>query len=379
MPALSALDRLLCELIEIPSVNPSLPCDDDALKGERRVLEFLEARAAAEGLSSQRMQVLPERENLVLRIEPRGKIKARVMLTPHLDVVPANQEAFKPEIKMGRIFGRGACDTKGSVAAFFHAFLKLAKKNNRPQNTEILFVGLIDEEFAQAGSRALAAQGPKADLAIAGEPTNLKVVSAHKGSLWMKLGTEGKSAHGATPQYGINAIDRMSAVIQVLTKDYAQLLSTKEHPLLGSPSLSIGRIRGGSQPNVVPDSCEIDLDRRTLPGETQETVEREMKRLFRRKGIGVLRLSSSRSAPCPALETDSGLPLVQSFLKACKRRRTIGVPYFTDASPISMGGTPAIIYGPGNIAQAHAKTEWVSQLEVERAEQSIFRFLSCLD
>ena len=379
MSRLSSLNRLLWDLVELPSINPSLGYKDAGLTGEEKVAIYLEDLAKASGIDSKRMKVLPGRQNLILRLKPSGKIKNRIMLTPHMDVVPAEPDAFTPKIKNGCLFGRGACDTKGSIASFFHAFLRLSKETNRPKNTEIIFVGLVDEEFGQAGSRLLGQKGPKANLAIAGEPTNLKVVSAHKGNLWIRLSTTGKAAHGSTPQHGTNAITRMSPILEVLINDYRKLLSEKNHHLLGSPTINIGAIRGGSQPNVVPDSCQIDIDRRTIPGETDESVEKEMKHLFRKLKIKSPNFSATRSVPCPPLDTDPSLPLVQSFLKASNRRTTIGVPYFTDASPISMGGTPALVYGPGNIAQAHSKNEWVSLEEVEKAEQSIFRFLSNLE
>ena len=379
MSRLSSLNRLLWDLVELPSINPSLEYKDAGLTGEEKVAIYLEDLAKASGIESKRMKVLPGRQNLILRLKPSGKIKSRIMLTPHMDVVPAEPDAFTPKIKNGCLFGRGACDTKGSIASFFHAFLRLSKETNRPKNTEIIFVGLVDEEFGQAGSRLLGQKGPKANLAIAGEPTNLKVVSAHKGNLWIRLSTTGKAAHGSTPQHGTNAITRMSPILEALTIDYPKLLTEKVHPLLGSPTISVGAIRGGSQPNVVPDSCEIDIDRRTIPGETGESVEKEMRNLFRKLKIKSPEFSATRSVPCPPLDTDPTLPLVQSFLKASNRSKTIGVPYFTDASPISMGGTPALVYGPGNIAQAHSKNEWVSLEEVEKAEQSIFRFLSNLE
>ena len=379
MSRLSSLDRLLSELVEIPSINPSLEYKYADFTGEERIAQFLEGKANSSGIEYKRMKVLPRRENLVIRLKPAGKIKNKVMLTPHMDVVPATPDAFVPKIKNGCLYGRGACDTKGSIASFFHAFLRLAKERNRPKNTEIIFVGLVDEEFGQAGSRTLAQKGPKANLAIAGEPTNLKVVSAHKGNLWIRLLTQGKAAHGSTPQYGSNAINNMSPILDTLTNEYPKLLSDRKHPLLGSPTISVGTIRGGSQPNVVPDSCEIDIDRRTIPGETDESVKKEMKNLFKKLKIKSPEFSATRSVPCPPLDTDPSLPIVQSFLKASNRRKTIGVPYFTDASPISMGGTPALVYGPGNIAQAHSKNEWVSLKEVEKAEQSIFRFLSNLE
>ena len=379
MNSLSSLDRLLWELVEIPSINPSLECKYATLTGEQKIAQYLEDKAKISGIEYKRMKVLPGRDNLLLRLKPSGKIKSKVMLSPHMDVVPAEPEAFLPKIKNGRLFGRGACDTKGSIASFFHAFLQLSKEKNRPKNTEIIFVGLIDEEYGQAGSRVLAKRGPKADLAVAGEPTSLRVVSAHKGNLWIRLSTIGKAAHGSTPQHGKNAISQMSPILKALTIDYPQLLSKRKHPLLGSPTISIGKIRGGTQPNVVPDSCEIDIDRRTIPGETEESVKKEMKNLLSKLKIKCPDFSATRSVPCPPLDTDSSIPLVQSFLNSCNRRKTIGVPYFTDASPISMGGTPALVFGPGNIAQAHSKNEWVSLEEVEKAERSIFRFLSSLE
>lgn len=378
MSRLSSLESLLWELVEIPSINPSLECKEAKLTGEESVASYLEDKAKQTGIESSRMKVLPGRRNLILRLKPSGKVKNKVMLTPHMDVVPATPDAFHPKIKNGCLFGRGACDTKGSIASFFHAFLRLSKQSDRPKNTEIIFAGLVDEEFGQAGSRTLAQKGPKADLAIAGEPTNLKVVSAHKGNLWIRLSTKGKAAHGSTPQYGTNAINHMSPILKALTVDYPQLLSKKAHPRIGSPTISIGTIRGGSQPNVVPDSCEIDIDRRTIPGETDESVKKEMRNLFSKLKIKSPDYSSTRSVPCPPLDTDPSLPMVQLFLKASNRRKTIGVPYFTDASPISMGGTPALVYGPGNIAQAHAQKEWVCLKEVEQAENTIFKFLSNL-
>jgi len=376
---LSSLDRLLWELVDIPSINPSLECKDTDLTGEERIAQYLEGKANSSGIECRRMKVLPSRENLILRLKPSGKIKRRIMLTPHMDVVPATMDAFNPKIKNNCLFGRGACDTKGSIASFFHAYLRLSKASNRPKNTEIIFVGLVDEEFGQAGSRTLAQKGPRADLAIAGEPTNLKVVSAHKGNLWIKLSTQGKAAHGSTPQHGSNAINYMSPILEALTNEYPKLLSERKHPLLGSPTISVGKIRGGSQPNVVPDSCEIDIDRRTIPGETDESVKREIKNLLRNLKIKKPDFSATRSVPCPPLATDPSLPMVQSFLKASNRRKTVGVPYFTDASPISIGGTPALVYGPGSIAQAHAKNEWVCLKEVKQAENTIFRFLANLD
>jgi acetylornithine deacetylase/succinyl-diaminopimelate desuccinylase-like protein len=378
MPRLTPANRLLRELIARPSVNPTFLHDRPDLTGEERIAGFLEDMAKAEGIEVRRQSVLPGRKNLIARLSPSGKTKSRVMLTPHMDVVPAPEKDFTPRVRNGKMYGRGTCDTKGSVAAFFSAFLELARKGKRPRETEILFVGLVDEEFGQAGSRMLARRGPKGDLAIAGEPTGLQVVTAHKGNLWLQLKTKGKSAHGSTPHHGKNAIDAMTPILEFLFADYPRNLSLRTHPLLGSPTASIGKIFGGTQPNVVPSECVIDLDRRTIPGETEASVMKELNQAFQEKGIPLPEFSKSRSVPCPPLDTDPDLPLVQSFLRAANRRKSKGVPYFTDASPIAMGGTPALVFGPGNIAQAHSADEWVEMEQVDRAQSIVSRFLNSL-
>ncbi len=378
MPRLSSVQRLLRELVARPSINPAFLKDRPDLTGEERVAEFLQDLARAEGIEVRRQPVLPGRKNLIARISPSGKAKHRVMLTPHLDVVPAPEKDFTPRVRKGKMYGRGTCDTKGSVAAFFTAFLELAQKGGRPEETEILFAGLVDEEFGQAGSRMLAQKGPKGDLAIAGEPTGLQVVTAHKGNLWLQLKTKGKSAHGSTPQHGRNAIDGMAPILEFLFGEYPKDLNSRTHPLLGSPTVNVGKIRGGSQPNVVPDECVIDLDRRTIPGETEASVKKELIEAFRNRDIPLPEFSKSRSVPCPPLDTDPNLPFCQSFLRAAKRRKSRGVPYFTDASPIAMGGTPALVFGPGNIAQAHSTDEWVEMEQVDRAHSIVSKFLKSL-
>jgi acetylornithine deacetylase/succinyl-diaminopimelate desuccinylase-like protein len=378
MPRLSSVQRLLRELVARPSINPTFLPDRPDLTGEERVAGFLEDLARSEGIEVRRQSVLPGRTNLIARITPSSKVKHRVMLTPHMDVVPAPEKNFIPKVKNGKMYGRGTCDTKGSVSAFFSAFLELAGNGKRPQETEVLFVGLVDEEFGQAGSRMLAQKGPKGDLALAGEPTELQVVSAHKGNLWLQLKTVGKSAHGSTPQHGKNAIGVITPILDFLFHDYPRLLEKKSHELLGSPTVSVGKIRGGSQPNIVPNECEIELDRRTIPGETEASVKKELTEALKERNLPLPKFSKSRSVPCPPLDTDPELPFVQSFLRAANRRKSKGVPYFTDASPIAMGGTPALVFGPGHIAQAHSTDEWVELEQVDQAYSVVSKFLQSL-
>ncbi len=222
-------EKLLRELISIPSVNPAFLPAGDPKAGERRVAECLAAVTTRVGLDVELQHVLPGRPNLLARLSPSGKTRQRILLAPHLDTVNGVEAQFTPRKSNGRIFGRGACDTKGSVAAMVSSICEIAKSGRRPAQTEIVFAGLVDEENAQRGSRALAASGLKADLAIVGEPTRAQIVTAHKGDLWLQLQTRGKSAHGARPELGRNAVHQMARVVDLLETEYAARLRRSRH------------------------------------------------------------------------------------------------------------------------------------------------------
>jgi acetylornithine deacetylase/succinyl-diaminopimelate desuccinylase-like protein len=342
------------------------------------VAEFLAAVAAQAGLDIEFQTVLPGRPNLLARLSPSGKIRRRILLAPHLDTVPvANENQFTPQKKNGRLSGRGACDTKGSVAAMLQALCDIAKSGRRPQETEIIFAGLVDEENAQAGSRALAATGLKAGLAIVGEPTRLRIITAHKGSLWLEIKTRGKSAHGARPELGRNAVHAMAGIVDALETDYAAHLRKRRHPLLGRATVSVGMIHGGTQPNIVPDACSITIDRRTLPGETEAGVRREIAAFLRQQNLKAS-MASKKLAPCLPMETNPDLPLVRQFLQCAGQRKPAGVDFFCDAAVLAKGGIPSVVFGPGDIAQAHTADEWISLRSLERARDLLVNFLKSL-
>jgi acetylornithine deacetylase/succinyl-diaminopimelate desuccinylase family protein len=375
---MSSSEKLLCELIALPSVNPAFAGANDPRAGEKNVADFLAAVSAKAGLPVEFQRVCAGRSNFITRLQPSRKIAKRILLAPHLDTVPAaNEKQFSPGKKNGRIYGRGACDTKGSVAAMLSALISLANHPQRPKQTEIIFAGLVDEEDAQRGSRALAESGLKADLAIVGEPTELKIVTAHKGDLWLQLETRGKSAHGANPQLGKNAIHEMARVVELLETDCAKKLRGKKHPLLGHATISVGTISGGTQANVVPDACVISADRRTLPGETEQSVRRELQKLLRAKKLSA-KIDNSRAASCLPLETDFRLPLIQQFFRVAGQKKALGVDYFCDAAVLSEAGIPSVVFGPGNIAQAHTADEWISIEQLEKAASMLLKFFLTL-
>ena len=373
------LVKLLADLVAIPSVNPALLPSGNPHVGEERVTAFLESRARAAGLDCERSTVLPGRHNLFVRLKPPRTPRQTVLLAPHLDTVggldvPGN--LFTPVVNGGRLYGRGACDTKGSVAAMFSALLAVAH-DRPPAETEIVLAGLVDEESGQLGSRKLASDGFKADLAIVGEPTQLKVITAHKGVLWLQMTTTGRAAHGARPELGCNAVHAMARIVDLLETRYAAGLRRKKHPLLGRATINVGSISGGTQPNIVPSRCVISIDRRTLPGERDEAIYKGLRTLLKSKGL-TAEFDSLQGGPCMPLETSPRLPLVAQFMSVAGQRKPAGVDYFSDGAVLASGGSPSVLFGPGDIAQAHTPDEWISIESLEKAERLLIRFLRSL-
>ncbi len=373
------VEKFLSELIALPSVNPMFPVANADWTGEQRVADFLAHQADRLGLEVQIQRVHKGRSNVLLRlVPPGGKAQRRVLLVPHMDTVTVSGERhFKPVKKNGRLYGRGACDTKGSIAAMFGALGGIALKGPRPKQTEIILAAMVDEECGQTGSRRLAKSRMKADLAIVGEPTMNKLVTAHKGDFWLLLETRGKAAHGSKPELGKNAIHEMARVVDLLETRYAADLHKRRHPLPGHATVTVGLIRGGQQPNIVPDECAIRIDRRTLPGETRASIEKELNSLFRKQKLKVT-ISDAKTDLCWALETNADLPLVKDFMGRLRQKKPLGVDYFCDAAVLANGGIPSVVYGPGDIAQAHTEDEWISLQSLEKAVDQLGQFLCTL-
>lgn len=374
---MSQVVKLLRDLIALPSVNNAFLPPGDPHAGEELVADYLKNRARKAGLEIETQATNSGRDNLIVRLKPLGQATHRIILAPHMDTVGGDlDKIFRPTKKGERLHGRGACDTKGSVAVMFHAMEHLAKRD-RPANTEIVFIGFVDEECNQTGSRAFSKLKLKANLALVGEPTRCKVVAAHKGDLWLRLSTRGKAAHGARPELGRNAVHTMAKCIDAIETEYAQNLGKRRHPVLGHPTINTGIVRGGSQPNIVPDVCEADMDRRTLPGESFTTISREIGEVLKKRGLKA-RLTNVKGYTCPAMETDPTLPMVQQFMRTVRQTKPLGVDYYCDAANIATTGVPAIVWGPGDIAQAHTADEWISIRQLERGMDVLTRFLLSL-
>ena len=250
--------RLLADLVAIPSVNPMgrALSGDEFLEG--RLTDFLETWLRDRGIACRREPVSSGRDNLLALYEAPGA-RRTILFDVHQDTVPVDGMTippFEPTIESGRLHGRGSCDVKGGMAAMLAAFVRLVRE--RPSDSASVLLALtVDEEFTHTGSSHLAKYAHEAELAIVAEPTLLDLVHCHKGALRWTIRTRGIACHSSTPHRGVNAIYRMAHVLQALESYAGTLARSAPHPILGPPSLSVGRIQGGQSVNIVPDWCEI--------------------------------------------------------------------------------------------------------------------------
>ena len=373
------LTQLLRALVSIPSVNPMGRPSSGQTFLETRLTAYLEAWLSARGVACQRQTIAPGRDNLLARYEAPGSQRT-ILFDVHQDTVPADGmtlSPFEPAIAEGRLQGRGSCDVKGGMAAMLAAFDRLVRE--RPaRSASVLLACTVDEEFTHTGSSRLAETDHGAALAVVAEPTRLDLVQCHKGALRWKIRTRGRACHSSAPDLGINAIYRMGRVLDALESYAATLSRSAPHPILGPPSLSVGRIEGGQSVNTVPDWCEIEIDRRMLPGEESarclDALKEELAgRLHGLEGIefGVPWADTPPLSPCASRWME---PLGDAIATAIGRRpEVIGVPFGTDAGPLNAAGLPCVVFGPGDIAQAHTKDEWIDLDQVQLAAEAYYQ------
>jgi acetylornithine deacetylase len=376
---LDAVIRLLADLVAIPSVNPmGRPLTGSGYL-ESGVSDYLERFFRDREIRFVRKTVSPGRDNLIARYDAPGA-KRTVLFDAHQDTVPVDGMTippFTPEIREGRLYGRGACDIKGGMASMLSAFERICAE--RPKGAaSVIMACTVDEEFTHTGSSQLAEDKLGADLGIVAEPTRLDIVNTHKGAVRWKIRTRGVACHSSTPHLGDNAIYRMAGVIEGLAGYAAQLAAMPPDPQLGPPSLSVGRIEGGQSVNVVPDWCEVEVDRRVIPGESLAHLPSDVAEFLRTR-LG--NLDHVEFAPpwvsMPALAPgvpDAWIEAIRGVIgkKTGRAPRVCGVPYGTDGGPLAQGGLPCVVFGPGDIAQAHTKDEWVDVNEVRLAAEIYF-------
>ncbi|MEW4567922.1 M20 family metallopeptidase [Tautonia sp. JC769] len=376
--------NILCDLVARPSVNPmGRAVAHEAPFFEGRVSDYLESFFRSLDVPFERRAISPGRDNLIARFEP-PEARQTLLWDAHQDTVPTEGmviEPFQPTLDGGRVYGRGSCDVKGGMAAMLSAFARLVTE--RPKGAaRVLLACTVDEEYTHTGSSALAAQGLDVDLAIVAEPTMLEVVTAHKGAVRWKVLTQGVACHSSRPRDGVNAIYRMAHVLRAIQGYADRLQDGTPDPVLGPPTLSVGRIEGGQSVNVVPDSCSIDLDRRVIPGEDVDGVRLALREaILSELGDSVPFTFSEPWVRMPSLGPDRASHWVEPVRDAIgtalgERPPISAVPYGTDAGPLSASGIPSLVIGPGDIAQAHTKDEWIAVDQLEKAVE-VYYALAC--
>ena len=374
-PNRSEVVEILSRLVAAPSVNPLGAPTTEPPYGEARVAEVVEDYLGNIGIPSRRQEVLPGRFNVLGTLEP-PQFRKTLIWEAHMDTTKVEGMTippFEPTVEDGKLYGRGSCDTKGSLAAMLVA-LKMLSRRQGSLRTRVVLVASVDEETSFGGVKRFVELGGKGDLALVGEPTSLDLVVAHKGAVRWRIITHGKAAHSARPELGSNAIYKMARVVTAIEEGVIPRLSNKSHPLLGNPTISVGTIEGGQQSNIVPDRCAIQIDRRLLPGEAPEDAVDEVKRVVSESLAGIPESDIEFEEPSLvdfALDGSPDDPQVKTVASVVRKivpdSQVTGVNYGTDASKLARGGTPSLVFGPGDIAYAHSAVEFVPIDEVVQA------------
>lgn len=377
-------------LIALPSVNPNSHDLIGPTFYESRMTSWLVNFFDRLDVPCECQEVFPGRHNVVARFTSPGATRT-VLMDAHQDTVPVEgmtTPAFQAILKNGRVYGRGACDVKGGMASMLAAFARLV--DEAPLGAaNVIMSCTVDEEYTAIGARQLAFAwnseadsdliiGTLPDLALVAEPTELNVIVAHRGVVRWKIRTRGRACHSSQPEDGVNAIYKMARLLNCL-EEYARNLpgTLAPHPLCGSPSMSVGRITGGISVNIVPDECEIEIDRRLAPGEEPVQAMQDVEAYLRAR----VDVDFEMLPPWVAMEAlsdgnngEAANELLRHISDVAGPRARQGALYGTNASRFAHAGVPSLIFGPGSIQQAHTVDEWIEIDQLHLAQEIYYRF-----
>ncbi len=365
--------KLLQDYIAIPSVNPMGRSDiPEAIVGEARYAEAVRQKLRQIGLDAEILGD-PLRPSVLAEARTEAAVDT-VLFASHLDTVPVDGmeiAPFDPVIQDGRVYGRGACDTKSGMAALLVALQRVLERGTLRRN--VIVVGESDEELGSIGVTDVLAhldnRQMRPDWALATEPTGLRLVTHHKGIALARLVAHGRACHSSDPDAGRNAIISLARAVLAL-EGLGKDLRKREDPRLGPATLSIGRVAGGQAPNIVPDHAWLQMDRRLLPAEDPEQVREEIENALTLHGIEDVEVESCRIEK-GALGTPEDHPAVLACRSALQtlgmNGESAAVAFGTDAGIFAHKGLPGVVFGPGSIAQAHTDREYVETSQVEGA------------
>lgn len=362
---------ILKDLVAIPSINPGDESNyNNNLYGEERIVEYLIKHFKNEKFpyKIEKSSVLPNRENLMIFTTNKKK-KNMLLLETHSDTVEVKNmdfDPFEPFLKDEKLYGRGSCDAKGQLVAMIIGLEMAIDSANGELPIDICLTVAVDEEHLHRGVDQLVDAEFQVEAAVVGEPTDLKVASASKGSIRFKILTSGIPAHTSVPENGRNAIYLMGKIIHIVESIIEPKLKENSHPLCGNSSICISLIDGGEQVNIVPESCEIHIDYRLLPDEDWEQaysfIENEILTNLPKEERQYVKFLEPYLID-PSLSTSSSTKVVKIFKEILKKNglqsNPIGLPFGCDASKIALLGIPTVVFGPGSIKQAHSNNEYI--------------------
>jgi acetylornithine deacetylase len=368
--------KLLRDLVAIDSVNPSLV---PGAAGEARIADAIAAHLRSIGLDVELQEVVPGRSNVIGVLEGRARGRS-LMLCGHVDTVGVDgmTAPFDPVERDGRLYGRGSQDMKGGVAAMIDAARYVAQ-NGGLRAGRLLIAAVVDEEYASLGADALVTRW-RADGAVVTEPTDLQIAIGHKGFAWFEIETRGRAAHGSRPLEGRDAILRMGRVLHELEALDRRLQAAAPHPLMGTASLHASLIEGGRELSSYPDRCALKLERRTVSGESEADVTREIERILARLRRADAEFEASLTPvfgrPSYELPADHALP--RALAKARQDATAagggnpafVGMSFWTDAAVLGSAGIPSVLFGPGG-AGLHSTEEYVEIDDVLRCRDAL--------
>ena len=338
----------MCELVGIESVNPDLVASGS---GESAIARFVASWLGDCGCAVEIVEPKPGRPSVVAVVRGSGGGRS-LMLNAHMDTVGGGgmTQPFTPQVRDGRVYGRGAYDMKGSLAAIMLAAREASRLNLRG---DVIVTAVADEEVASMGTAAVLERF-SADFGLLTEPTELRLCVAHKGFVWIEVETRGVAAHGSRADLGVDAIAHMGSVLSGVLELDRRLRTGPRHPLLGTGSIHASAIEGGGEMSTYPDRCVARFERRTVPGENGASVLREFEGSSARV---LLERSPSEVSPDDQIS--------RAVSEAAQSREAIGVPYWMDMALMNEAGIPTVCFGPAGEGE-HADVEWVDLASIER-------------
>jgi len=372
------LQKLVCELVAIESVNPDLVATGS---GESKIAAFVAAWLAAEGLAVQVVEPVPGRASVIGVLAGAGG-GTSLMLNAHMDTVGAGgmKDAFAPVVREGRVYGRGAYDMKGSLAAIMIAAREAKKLKLRG---DVIVAAVADEEVASVGTAAVLKR-VEADAAIVTEPTEMRLCLAHKGFAWLEVETRGVAAHGSRPDLGVDAVGHMGRILTEVLELDRRLRAGRGHLLLGTGTIHASLIEGGQELSTYPARCVVKLERRTIPGEDGASALREIEEVISaaRKKDPALEASARLLMERPPSQLGADSFVTEAVEKAAteelrRKPEVIGVAYWMDMALSNAVGIPTVAFGPSGEG-AHADVEWVDLASLETCVQVYLRVAELL-